>query len=361
MNEAPTQTKAVAPKNRSLKELLGEESVKKRFHDIMGKKSAGFISSIISAHQANKALQDCDPQSILAAAAVAASLDLPINPSLGQAGLVPYNGQAQFQMQWKGYVQLAHRTSKYRRIHLAPVYEGQLVEYDEFTGTVKLDAELKKSDLIMGFYFFFELINGFRHEAYWSTTQCIAHGWKFSKSFGRGKGQWVEDALMPLRKDGLPDIKSFGGLVTYKSGTYGMCAKTVVKNELSKWGPLSTEMQDAVVKDQAVFGPDGEPQYVDTTAEPAKPVEMPKRTSQALPAPAAEPKKEKPIEPFLIERVTSSNKDGKITFKIWIGGQGYETGDEAPARAAKKWADDKTPIDWTADGVNLVEIYAVKE
>ena len=376
--ETKPQTKALAPKNKSLKEMLGDESAKKRFREILGQKSAGFISSIISAHQANKALQECDPQSILAAAAVAASLDLPINPSLGQAALVPYSGQAQFQMQWKGYVQLAHRTGKYRRIHLAPVFEGQLVEYDEFKGVVRLDAARKKSDLVMGFYFYFELTNGFLHEAYWSTAQCIAHGWKFSKSFGYCNGQWPDDPLIPKTgtgRDRRVDLKSFKGLVTYKSGTYGMCAKTVVKNELSKWGPLSTEMQDAVVKDQAVFDQEGNPKYIDTTAEPTVDPEMPKRASEAKALPAPEPAKdpETPAEAaaqsqagandgaaqetsFIIEKVTTTEKGKKVFYCIYIDGMRYETPNADMGKAARAWCDSKTPVVFVADDGDLVEM-----
>lgn len=292
-----TLPEKTAPDRSSLKGMLADVNAKKRFEEILGKKAPGFISSIISVYQNSKQLQKVDAASIIAAAAKAAALDLPIEPSLGQAAIVPYKDQAQFQIMARGFIQLAHRTGKYRRMNLARVYEGQLVSHDRFKGTVKLDEKLKKSDKVEGYYFIFELTNGYVHETYWSAQDCVDHGWKFSKSFSLyGSGLWTEDPLMPKKSNGRGGyevlIKEFKGFVTDGSGLDAMCAKTIVKNTLVKWGPLSTDMQTAREFDQAAVTAEGKPVYIDSTAEQVdgstteKP-EMPKPAG-ALPEPAVE-------------------------------------------------------------------------
>lgn len=346
MTTEATEERAIAGRPTTLKAMLADVKVKSRFEEILGKKAPGFISSIISAYQGNKALQECDPGSIIGAAAIAASLNLPINPNIGQAAIVPYSGQGQFQIMWKGFVQMAHRTGKYKRINLARVYEGQLVNHNPFTGEVVLDAAKKKSDKIMGYYFFFELTNGYRHEAYWSAQRCVEHGWKFSKSFKNyGKGQWVDDPLIP-RKNGKPTIEGFAGLLTDGSGADAMSAKTVVKNELNKWGPLSSEIEQAIVYDQAAITPEGEPSYIDSTAaaEPEKTYSMPETTEGAAePENAEAAPAEKPNEnlrTFFVESVakTSLGKKDVDVIRTKAGDKFYtekpEVGDAA--RAAMK-------------------------
>lgn len=260
----PPAQGAIAKRPPTLTQLLSQDEFKKRFDEVMGRKAPAFISSIITIWRGSKQLQACDPQSIIGAAVQAAALNLSIIPTFGQAAIVPYKDKASFQVMTRGLVQLAHRTGDYKRIHMAPVYEGQLISYNEHTGEVKLNAAGRKSDLVEGFYFFFELLNGYRHEAYWSAMECVRHGLKYSKSFQYGNGQWVEDPLMPKNP------REFKGLLTDGSGTYAMAAKTVIKNELNRWGPLSadSDLAQAIRADQAVIKEDGTREYVDSTAEP---------------------------------------------------------------------------------------------
>lgn len=357
-------------KSTGLKAMLGDPKAKARFEEILGRKAPAFISSIISAWQTNDALQKVEPESIIAAAAMAAALDLPINANLGHAAIVPYSGKAQFQIMWKGYVQLALRTKEYKRIHLARVYEGQLVSYDEFTGKVTLDATKKKSDRVAGYYFYFELLNGYTHEAYWSATRCVTHGWKYSKSFRLySSGQWVDDPLLPKDKQGkVTSIKDFAGYLTENSGTDAMCAKTVVKNEISKWGPLSTDLQTAATFDQAAIR-DGEgdqpvADYIDTTAEPGtgkaegaeKVYELPTATEAAAPkeaqgqAPAA--KEEAPAiqsAVFAVDSVASTTKmiegrDQEVTFFKRKDGAKFYTQDESVIKLGAQARDKKTQV-----------------
>ena len=218
-------------KPQTVRDILDAPGIRKRFEDMLGKKSAGFLSSIISAVSANKALAECDQGSVVSAAAVAASLDLPINSSLGFAHIVPYKGKAQFQMGWKGYIQLAQRTGMYHKIEINDVLEGQIVSHNKFTGDFVFGEET--SDKVVGFMLYFRLSNGFEKYFYMTKDACMAHGKKYSQSFGSQFGRWKldEDA---------------------------MCRKTVTKMGLSKFGILSIDMQRAVETDQATISESGD-------------------------------------------------------------------------------------------------------
>ena len=246
--EKGTQTLAAAPKEtkaNTLATLLAVPNIKERFHQMLGKKAAGFMSSVISVTNQNQLLQTADPMTIISAAAIAASLDLPVNPSLSFAHIVPYkDGKtgkyvAQFQMGWRGFVQLAMRSGKYETINVTEVYDGELVKNNRHTGRMEFDELKKTSDKIIGYVAYFKLINGFEKYLYMTTEQVTAHGQKYSKSFGSDYGQW-------------------------KKNFDSMAKKTVLKMLLSKFGLLSIEMERAVETDQAVVKDiDGTPSYID--------------------------------------------------------------------------------------------------
>lgn len=234
LSDAPMVVESV-----TLKSILQSQSVKKRFEEVLGKKASGFISSILSAVSSNRALALCDPMSVVASGAVAASLDLPINSSLGFAHIVPYSGVAQFQMGWKGFVQLGMRSGKYETMNAATVYEGELKRHDNFTGEMEFDEAGKKSNKIIGYLFYFRLLNGYRKFFYMTHEQMEIHARRYSKLYSSGKGRWVDD---------------------FES----MALKTVVKLGLSKWGILSIEMQKSIDFDQAKVTKDEKPEYIDT-------------------------------------------------------------------------------------------------
>ncbi len=222
----------------TLPNLLASTNVKKKFEDMLGKKAAGFVSSILSAVNSNPKLKKAEPWSVISAASIAASLDLPINPSLGFAHIVPYGGVAQFQIGWKGYVQLAQRTGQYLTINASPVCEGELISNNPFTGEMNLSRESRKSDKVIGYVLFFKLLNGFEKYYYMTKEQCEKHGKRYSDSYSEKWSWWQKDFdLMGL--------------------------KTVVKGGLSKWGILSTEMQIAIQTDQATVKQDGSYEYPD--------------------------------------------------------------------------------------------------
>jgi len=261
-----------APTNRiqpgmGLKALLATDTIKARFSEVLGKKAPGFISSIITATQLNPKLQACDPTSVISSAAIAASLDLPINSSLGFAHIVPYKGVAQFQMGWKGFVQLAMRSGQYLTLNVAEVYEGQLRKANPFTGLMDFDADGKKSDKVIGYVAYERLLNGFEKFLYITTEDARAHGKKFSQAFKSGFGPWVDDFD-------------------------AMAKKTVIKALLSKWGILSIEMQKAIETDQAAIDTDGNPTYIDVPAGTEG-----REMAETGAAPAVDPAKAAPYEP----------------------------------------------------------------
>lgn len=242
-------TTALAPQER-LSTLLEAPAIRGRFENMLGKRSASFMSSIISSVNGNAKLKECDPMTVIAAAAIAASMDLPINPSLGFAHIVPYKGVAQFQIGWKGIVQLAQRSGQYKTINLTTVLEGQIKKHDRFTGEMEFN-ETATSDKVVGYLLYFKLLSGFEKFFYMSAEQMHSHGKRYSKSYTYNTSTWQTD------------FDSMG-------------LKTVAKLGLGKFGPLSIEMQTALEVDQAEVDENGRvksyPDAVDaetTTPAPA--------------------------------------------------------------------------------------------
>ena len=215
-----------------LKSMLSKESVMNNLKAMLGNKAQGFATSVLSIVNNNKLLQNASPSSIYTSAMVAASLDLPVNPNLGFAALVPYGGTCQFQIMTRGITQLAIRSGQYQRINNSIVYEGQLVSENPFTGDYEFDFKAKKSDTVIGYVAYFKTIGGFEKYFYMTKEEALSHGKKYSKSFGKknSKGEW--SSLWQTDED-------------------SMALKTVLKLLLSKFGVLSIEMQRAIRFDQA--------------------------------------------------------------------------------------------------------------
>lgn len=218
--------------------LFARTNVQEKFEKMLGKKAQGFMSSVLQTVNNNKLLANANPTSILTAAATAASLDLPINQSLGYAWIVPYKGQAQFQLGWKGFVQLALRTGQYRKINVVAVHEDQFISFNALTEELDVDFSVNGSGKVVGYAAYFILNNGFDKTIYWSREKVEAHAKKFSKSYASQYGS------------------------VWKDDFDAMAKKTVLKSILSKWGILSIEMQTAITSDQAVIE-DDVPKYVD--------------------------------------------------------------------------------------------------
>ena len=252
-------SKQIAKADR-LKSLIESPTIKKRFDNMLGNRSASFISSVLSAVNSNELLRKSEPMSVITAAATAAAMDLPITPSLGFAHIVPYGDKAQFQIGWKGYVQLAMRSGQYKTINLTPVLDGQIKKHNSFTGEMEFQEDSSSEEHI-GYLLYFKLINGYEKYFYMTKDQCQAHGKKYSKSYARGKGKWADD---------------------FES----MALKTVCKMGLSKYGVLSLDMQKAMEVDQGSIAESGHIEFLDNenNEEPQdeKDVTPPKKKSKSL-------------------------------------------------------------------------------
>lgn len=202
--------------------MFKQDSVQARFQRMLGKKSAGFISSVLTVVSQNKLLQNVDMRTVLSAASIAASLDLPILPSLGRAWIVPYKGVAQFQIGYLGYVELAQRSGLYKSINVNTVYEGEVVKWNKFTEEMTYGEQ--ESDTAIGYCASFELLNGFRKVVYWTKDAVIKHAKRFSKSYNSSSSPWQSDFD-------------------------AMAMKTVLAYTLRHWGPMSIEMQKAMAED----------------------------------------------------------------------------------------------------------------
>lgn len=244
------------PAKMTTKSLFQNVNVQKRFEELLGKKAQGFITSVMQVVGQNKLLAKADPQTVLTAAATAAALDLPINPNLGFAYIIPYNNNekqpdgswakrtvAQFQMGYKGFIQLAQRSGQYRTINALVVYQNQFKGWDALSEELSADFTVKGDGDVVGYAATFTLTNGFKKTAYWSYEEVHAHAQKFSKSYTNKKGLWQD-------KNG---------------GADAMGTKTVLKMILSKYGPLEIESQisRAISADQSVQKEEGQYQYID--------------------------------------------------------------------------------------------------
>lgn len=219
-----------AKEAKTVKGMLETPAFKKKFEEMLGKKAAGFISSIIAVTNSSNYLMKADPATVIGAAAQAAMLDLPINQSLGFAYIVPYKGAAQFQLGYKGYIQLAQRSGQYVDIGAKTVYEGELEYENRLLDKFRFGE--RTSDKVIGYLAYFRLTNGFEKMLYMTIDEAQAHAKKYSQNYKGGTDKW-----------GLADFNV-------------MAEKTVLKRLLSKYGPLSIEsiqMSQALANDGGVI------------------------------------------------------------------------------------------------------------
>lgn len=209
-----------------------------------------FIASISSAVATNQALQECDAGTILSGALLGESLNLSPSPQLGQYYLVPFNDSkkgykvAQFQLGYKGYIQLAIRSGQYKKLNVLAIKKGELVKYDPLNEEIEVnlieDEEERENAETVGYYAMFEYTNGFRKSMYWSKSKMEKHALKYSNGYKAKKGYtyWEKDFD-------------------------GMAYKTMLRQLISKWGIMSIDMQQAVEKDMTAINTDGTYEYVD--------------------------------------------------------------------------------------------------
>jgi len=241
---------------------LANDDIRKRFADVLGQKANQYMASIVNVVSGNQMLQKSTPNSILAAAFVAATYDLPIDSNLGFAAIVPYYDNrnkvynAQFQMMYKGFVQLAIRSSAYENMNVAEVYEDEVVSYNPITGELELVKDFSEcmqrnngeKDKIVGYYAWFRLLSGFKKELYMTRKECDNHALQYSASY-------------------KSDSKKGGFSSKWTTDFDAMAKKTVLKLLLSRWGVLNVEMQKAITDDQKVYTQIDDADYADNNSD----------------------------------------------------------------------------------------------
>ncbi len=229
---------------------LTADAVKNQINSVVGgKDGTKFISAVVSAVNNNPALQECTNQSILSAALLGQSLNLSPSPQLGQYYMVPFNDKnkgkvAQFQLGYKGYIQLAIRSGQYKKLNVLAIKEGELIRFDPLNEEIEVklieDEEAREQAETVGYYAMFEYTNGFKKAMYWSKKKMEAHALKYSKGYAAKKG-----------------------FTFWEKDFDGMAFKTMLRQLISKWGIMSIEMQMAMDGDMTVINEDGTKTYVE--------------------------------------------------------------------------------------------------
>ena len=244
-----------ADKRFGITAYLTNDAVKQQINSVVGGKDGQkFISAIVSAVNANPALQECSNQSILSAALLGNSLKLSPSPQLGQYYFVPFNDHkngrkvAQFQLGYKGYIQLALRSGQYKKLNVLAIKEGELIKYDPLNEEIEVriieDEDEREKAATIGYYAMFEYLNGFRKTMYWTRSKMERHALNYSQGYKAKKGYtfWEKDFD-------------------------AMAYKTMLRQLISKWGIMSIEMQTAMDGDMGVIEEDGTINYVDNDNE----------------------------------------------------------------------------------------------
>ena len=254
----PTEQKKVG-----IAGYLAQEAVKQNVANVVGQKDAqAFISSIVSAVQANPQLAECTNSSLLSAALLGHSLNLPPSPQLGKVYFVPYKNtkagitEAQFMLSYKGYLELAMRSGQYKKIHVTDIREGELKSYDpiedEYVFEPITDVTKRNEAPIIGYYGYFILTNGFKQALYWSKEKLEAHAKKYSAAYRKG---W--DSSL------------------WKTDFDSMAHKTMIRQLISKHGVMSIEMQRGFEGDYGIIREDGTADYIDNIIdEPEKAIDV---------------------------------------------------------------------------------------
>lgn len=263
--------------------FLSTDAMKRKINEMVGgEKGQQFVTSIISAVSTNPQLAECENSTIVSAALVGQALNLSPSPQLGQFYMVPFNKTiknpdgssfqikvAQFQIGYKGYIQLAIRSGQYKKLNVLAIKEGELIKYDPLNEDIEVklieDEEKRKQAKTIGYYAMFEYLNGFRKTLYWSKNKMLAHADKYSQAFSvnatKGKYPKVSFADFEAGKVAEKDMWQYSSF-WYKDFD-GMAYKTMLRQLISKWGIMSVDMQKAMESDMAEIKEDGTYEYVD--------------------------------------------------------------------------------------------------
>ena len=260
-------TTAIAPL-KAFNNFIANPRTQDYLTTVLAEKKASFVNNITALVSNNAALQVCRPDTLMFASLKATALDLPLDQNLGFAYVLPYKDNktgvtsAQFQMGYKGFVQLALRTGQFKTLNATDVREGELVGKDFVTGELTFkEAENRESLPFIGYVGYFKLLNGFEKYLYMTMAEMKAHALRYSQTFKKGYGLWADDNMFD-----------------------SMAKKTVIKLLISKYAPLSVEMRDAIKADQAVMQKPEEYDYVDNQEQEAPQTEAAKAKAEEVKA-----------------------------------------------------------------------------
>lgn len=244
--------------------VINSDGYKRMINNTLGdpKKSARFVTAITSAVTTNPALQECEASTIVSAGLLGEGLNLSPSPQLGQYYLVPFKDRknnrivCQFQLGYKGYIQLAIRSAQYKKLNVLPIKQGELISFNPLEEEIEVqliddETEREKAPTI-GYYAMFEYVNGFKKAMYWSRAKMESHAEKYSMGYKAKKGYtfWEKDFD-------------------------AMACKTMMRQIISKWGIMSIEMEKAISSDMGVISENGSVEYLDTpVTEPEQPIEV---------------------------------------------------------------------------------------
>ena len=258
IQEATTKVSKSAPKSpaQRMREVLNMSSSQSLMADVLRENKEAFVASLIDLYGSDNYLAQCDAGAVLKEALKAVSLKLPINKQLGFAYIIPYKNhktgmqEPQFQLGYKGLIQLAQRTGAYASMNMDNVYEGELRIRDKVSGDVDLGGE-PISDKVIGYFAYIRTVNGFSKTLYWPMEKLLAHVKRYSKSYQQGAAIW-------------------------KNNFDEMAQKTVMRNLLSRWGIMSVDLQTAISHENADLADEAIVEGVDPeTGEVMKPQEVP--------------------------------------------------------------------------------------
>jgi recombination protein RecT len=253
---------------------LTQDAVKNQINKVVGgKNGTRFVSSIVSAVQTTPALQECTNPSILSAALLGEALNLSPSPQLGQFYMVPFKNkkkgvtEAQFQLGYKGYIQLAIRSGYYKKLNVLAIKEGELIRYNPLEEEIEvslIEDDIEREETpTAGYYAMFEYENGFKKSMYWSKKKMLAHADKYSAAFSA-------KSLELLEAGKIPDSEKWKYSSFWYKDFDGMAMKTMLRQLISKWGIMSIDLQTAIDKDMAIIQEDGTADYVDHQQETAE-------------------------------------------------------------------------------------------
>lgn len=280
-------------KQPSFSVFLTQDAIKKKINEVIGGKGGQrFMTAILSAVTNSPALQECESMSILNCAFLGEALNLSPSPQLGQYYMVPYkkkdrNGNvlaviAQFQLGYKGYIQLAIRSGYYKKINVIAIKEGELKHFDPLNEVIEVeiiqDEREREQAKTIGYYAMFEYLNGFQKAMYWSYEKMQSHADQYSQAYSAEAHQRIINGEIP--KENMWKYSSFW----YKDFDM-MAHKTMLRQLISKWGVMSTELQMAMENDMAAIRDDGTPEYVDNDTTPIEPAQAPVYEAQSTEIP----------------------------------------------------------------------------